>query len=123
MTLTHREIAEAFSSHRFDEALPFVADDAEWTLVGQTDLKGVAAIADACRSTAAELSDSATRFTRFDVAAEGDLVVIDAVGVYTDKEGDTSSVAACDLYTFRDDRIVGIRSYAIEVTPNPDPAT
>ena len=123
MTLTNREIAEAFSSHRFDEALPFVADDAEWTLVGETDLKGVAAITAACRSTGAELADSATRFTRFDVAADGDLVAVDAIGIYTDSAGDTSSVASCDFYTFRDGRIVGIRSYTVEVTPNPDPAT
>ena len=123
MTLTNREIAEAFSSHRFDEALPFVADDAQWTLVGETDLKGVAAIADACRSTNTDLADSATSFTRFDVAADGDLVAIDAIGVYTDKVGDTSSVSSCDLYTFREGRIVGIRSYTVEVTPNPELAT
>lgn len=123
MILSNREIAEAFSSHRFEEALPFVADDAEWTLVGEADLHGASAIAEACRSTAGELADSSTTFIRFDVAADGDLVAIDAVGVYTSPSGDTSSVASCDLFTFSDGRIVSIRSYAIEVTPTPGATT
>lgn len=111
---SNREIAEAFSGHRFDEALPFVADDAEWMLVGDAALSG-SAIAEACRSTAAELAGTTTEFTRFDVADGADLVAVDAVGVYTDPAGAVTSVASCDIYRFRDGRVVGIRSYTVEV--------
>lgn len=115
MALTNREIAEAFSGHRFDEALAYVADDAEWMLVGADAIVGAAAIADACHGTDAELDGATTDFTRFDVADGGDIVAVDAVGVYTDASGGRSSVSSCDLYTFRDGRVAGIRSYNIEL--------
>ena len=120
MTSTNRQIAEAFSSHRFDEALPVVADDAEWMLVGEALLSGAGAIAEACRSTQRELADTRTRFTRFDVADGGDLVAVDAVGVYTDAAGAVTSVASCDLLSFRDGWITGIRSYTVEVPVEAD---
>lgn len=119
---SNRDIAAALSSHRFEEALPFVADEAEWMLVGEAVVNGAPAIADACRSTAAELVGTTTDFRRFDVVDGGDLVAVDAVGVYTDEAGDVTSVSSCDVYTFRDGRIVGIRSYTVEVPADPDPA-
>ena len=112
---TNREIAEALSGHRFEDALPFVAADAEWMLIGDGALSGADAIAAACRSTAAELADAHSEFVRFDVVDGGDVVVVDALGVYTDAGGDATSVASCDLYRFRDGLIVGIRSYTVEV--------
>lgn len=115
--MTHREIAEAFSGHRFEEALPFVAENAEWMLVGADTLHGRDAIAAACRGTAHDLAEVQTDFTRFDVVDGGDLVAVDAVGVYTDRAGEVSSVASCDVYTFRDGQVVGIRSYTVEISP------
>lgn len=117
MPTSNREIAEAFSGHRFDDALPFVAVDAEWMLIGGDTLYGPEAIAAACHGTAAELVGVSTDFARFDIIDGGDLVAVDAVGIYTDDAGDVSSVSSCDVYTFRDGRIVGIRSYTVEVTP------
>ena len=112
---SNRDIAEAFSGHRFEEALPFVSDDAEWMLVGEAVLRGAPAIAAACRSTAAELVGTDTDFRRFDVIDGGDLVAVDAVGVYSDADGGATAVSSCDIYAFRDSRVIGIRSYTVEV--------
>ena len=38
--LTTEKIARAFSSHRFELALPHLADDVVWTLVGADPLIG-----------------------------------------------------------------------------------
>ena len=115
---TNREIAEALSGHRFEDALHHVAADAEWVPVGDAPLHGAEAIAAACRATAADLAETTTEFVRFDVVDGGDAVVVDAVGVYTDASGDTTAVSSCDLYRFHDGLIVGIRSYTVEVAPD-----
>lgn len=120
MSSTNREIAAAFAGHRFDAALPFVTEDAEWVLVGEGTIAGAPAIAEACRSTVEELTDVATRFLRFEVVDGGDVVAVDSLGVYTAGDGEVSSVSSCDLFSFRDGRIIGIRSYTVEVEPGDD---
>jgi ketosteroid isomerase-like protein len=115
MADTNQEIAEAFSQHRFDEALPHLSDGVVWSLVGADALTGPDAVAEACRSTAAELDGTTTRFTQFRTVAAGDTVVVDSVAEYTDASGTTSVVASCDLYDFADGRVTAIRSYNIEV--------
>jgi ketosteroid isomerase-like protein len=115
------QVARAFSGHRFEEALLYLADDIVWTLVGETELTGSQAVAEACRSMAAELADIETVFHQFDVvvgALRGDgtdAVVVDSVADYVDKLGDTSTVASCDLYSFADGKLAAIRSYTVEL--------
>jgi hypothetical protein len=40
--MTVKQLAEAFSSHRFDEVYDHLADDARWVLPGQDPLVGKA---------------------------------------------------------------------------------
>lgn len=109
-------IAEAFSRHRFDEAIPFLSDDVVWSLVGGAAITGKSAVAAACESTTAELENVTTAFTRFRTVVGRDCVVIDSIGEYTDASGEKSVVASCDLFDFADGRIVAIRSYNIELS-------
>jgi hypothetical protein len=48
-----KDIAEAFSGHRFAEAVVHPAADARWVLVGQTTIEGRDAIVAACENTPA----------------------------------------------------------------------
>lgn len=82
-------VGRAFSEHRFDEALPYLAKNVRWTVVGYMVLEGAEAVRQTCRDT----------FAR-----------------YTRPDGMTA-VASCDIYEFAGEQITAITSYAVEVDP------
>jgi ketosteroid isomerase-like protein len=115
MSLTPAEIAEAFSSHRFSEAYPQIADDVEWRLVGGPTLAGKAALVEDCEDTERELSNTQTMFTRFRSIVGDRTVVVDSVAEYQAPDGSTTAVASCDLYDFDGETVVAITSYTVEL--------
>ncbi len=117
-------IAEAFSSHRFEDAIPHLAPDVRWVVPGQGALEGHDAVAAACRSSAAEMEAlSGHDLLRLVSAASGSVAVVDAVGRYVDSDGVESFVSSADVYEFdADGRVATITSYAVEVG-GPDPAS
>ena len=114
--LTTEKIARAFSGHRFDLALPHLADDVIWTLVGGDTLIGRKAVKKAIERTAADLASVTTEFQRFRTVVGEESVVVDSLARYTDAAGDVSIVASCDIYDFDDaGRITEIVSYTVEL--------
>lgn len=114
--LTSEKIARAFSSHRFELALPHLADDVIWTLVGGETLIGRKAVKKAIERTTADLASVTTEFQRFRTVVGEESVVVDSLARYTDAGGDVSIVASCDLYDFdADGRITEIVSYTVEL--------
>lgn len=116
MELTPRQIAEAFSGHRFDRTFPYLADDVRWSLVGAEPLDGRAAVIAACEQSAAELSGVTTTFEPFKVVVGEGSVVVESVGRYVDDEGAESVVASCDVYDFAGDRLTAVTSYTVELS-------
>ena len=114
---TPRQIAEAFSGHRFRDAYPALAQDVRWTSVGEDALTGREAVVEACEATLGELATGTAEFQRFVVIAEGDAAAVDTVGRYADAEGEVSLVSSCDIYEFRDGLVTSITSYAVELQP------
>jgi ketosteroid isomerase-like protein len=114
---TPRQTAEAFSGHRFRDAYAALAPDVCWTAVGEGVVTGRQAVVDACEATLAELSETATHFSRFVVVADADgtSAAVDVVARYVDADGTTSVVSACDIYEFRDGQVTTITSYAVEL--------
>lgn len=117
MSTTPSEIAEAFSRHTFEEAYPFILDEAEWTLVGGDQIHGKADIVTVCEETASELGDTKTTFHTFKVIATDDCVVIDSRAEFIGGDGESSHVASCDIFDFVDGNIASITSYAVEIDP------
>ena len=115
MDLTTEEIARAFSSHRFEAALPRLADDIVWTLVGGEPVIGPEAVREACKRSADYLADVTTEFQRFRTVVGDDSVVVDSLARYTEAGGDVSVVASCDIYDFIDGRVTEIVSYTVEL--------
>ncbi|MDQ0574216.1 nuclear transport factor 2 family protein [Agromyces albus] len=129
MELTNEKIARAFSSHRFEVALPHLAEDVVWTLVGAAPMIGPEAVKQACARTAADLAGVTTEFQRFrtvvgnesvvvgneSVVVANESVVVDSLARYTDAGGDVSVVASCDIYDFVDRRVSEIVSYTVEL--------
>jgi ketosteroid isomerase-like protein len=114
MTTAPREIAKAFSAHRFDEAFGHLAADVSWVLPGGPPIEGRDAVTAACRNTAAALAGVNTEFTRFLTVVGTDAVVVDVIARYLGPDG-TSVVSSCDIYEFVDDMVVRITSYAVEL--------
>ena len=119
---TPREVAEAFSGHRFPDVYPALADDVRWVAVGEGELVGRQAVVDACEETLAELSGGTAEFLRFVVVAEDDRAAVDAVARYTDAGGVVSVVSSCDFYEFRGGTLTTITSYAVELEQEPGTA-
>lgn len=110
------EIARAFSQHRFIDALPHLAPDVTWTVVGYSVLEGADAVARRCRDTAGSLDDTTASWDRCLTVVQDDTVVVEVVGRYSRPDGVTT-VATCSIYHFVDGRIASITSYAVEVDP------
>ena len=113
---TSREIAEAFSGHRFRDAYAALAPDVRWTSVGEGVVCGRQAVVDACEAALTELATTTVEFTRFLVVAD-DGAAADVVGRYVDADGATSVVSSCDVHEFRDGLVTAITSYAVELDP------
>jgi ketosteroid isomerase-like protein len=109
-------VGRAFSQHRFDEALPHLAKNARWTVVGYMVLEGADAVRQTCGETLESLEDTTTTYDRFVVAAQDDVVAVDTFARYSGPNGVTA-VASCDIYEFSGEEITAITSYAVEVNP------
>ena len=115
MQMTREAVARAFSSHRFEDALPQLHEDIAWELVGGEVLTGKLAVVDVCTSLARDLKSVQTTFDRLRVIAATSSVVVDSVASYAASDGSISRVASCDIYDFEDGQVVRIRSYNVEL--------
>jgi ketosteroid isomerase-like protein len=109
-------VGRAFSEHRFDEALPYLARDVRWTIVGGMVLEGADAVQRTCRETLESLKGTTTTYDRCVIAAGTDAVAVDTIAHYHRPDGQTA-VASCYIYEFAGDQITAITSYAVEVDP------
>ena len=82
-----RQVAEAFSSHRFTESSPSLAEDVRWVLAGEGLLGGRDQVRQACEQTAAELAGGSTEFLRFLTVEGTDAVAVDVVARFVDPDG------------------------------------
>jgi ketosteroid isomerase-like protein len=114
MPATIREIAEAFSAHRFADAIPHLAEDVTWVTPGGPTVEGRAAVIATCGSTTAQLSGVRTEFPRFVVIAGEDAVAVDVIARYSGPDG-TFTVSSCDVYEFTGGAIARITSYVAEL--------
>jgi hypothetical protein len=116
MSLTHQEIAEAFSRHDFDAAYGYLAGGIVWNLVGGQQLVGRDSVIAECESSAKYLATVSIRFVKFRVLSGDDWVVIDSTAVYESSDEGHSTVASCDIFRFSAGMIVEITSYNIAIS-------
>lgn len=90
--------------------LAFCADDTEWTFIGDKTLKGKEAV----RQWMATAYTEPPRFTVGDMIAEGDFVVAVGTIVTRDENGELADSSYCDVWRFRDGKIVGLRAFVIQ---------
>jgi ketosteroid isomerase-like protein len=110
------EANAAIAAGDYEKFLSFVADDTEWTFVGDKVLKGAE---DVRRWLAAEyLEPPENNVAR--LIAEGDFLT--AVGELTlkDKDGKKVHYSYCDVWRFRDGKMVELKAFVIEKSPGQD---
>jgi ketosteroid isomerase-like protein len=115
MADSNEDVARAISGHSFQAALPSLADDIVWTLVGEEPVRGRDAVVTLLEATAAEVASTTSDFRSFRTFVSGDSVVIDSIAEYVSADGDRTVVASCDIYDFADGMLAEIRSYNIEL--------
>lgn len=115
MSLEIHQIAEAFSSHRFVETYPYMADEIKWNIVGREVLAGREAVIATCAESAKFLETVSTTFTKLKIYRAETFIVVEGAAQFLDQENQTSSVASCDVFQFSDGRLVEITSYNVEL--------
>jgi len=115
MSLDIYQIAEAFSSYRFAETYPYMADEIKWNIVGREELMGRAAVIDRCTDAAKFLETVSATLTKLKINRAETCVIVEGAAQFQDQENQTSSVASCDVYQFSDKRLVEITSYVVEL--------
>ena len=110
------EIARAFAQHRFDEALPHLARDVVWTIVGYSVLEGADAVTATCRETAGGLAATVATWDRCLTVEQDDTVVVEVLGRYQRTDGVTI-VSSCHICRFDGSKIAAITSYGVEIDP------
>ena len=115
--MSPRQVAEAFSSHRFDEVHDRLHDDVSWVLPGQDPIVGKPAVVAACTEAAAGFAGLASAsFDRFVAVGDDTTAAVDAIGRYEQADGTVSVVSSADVYEFDEQgRLVRITSYAVEL--------
>ena len=117
--LTSEQIAEAFSRHDFEASYPYLADDIRWNIVGERLVEGKENVISVCRESAEYLTGVTTDFRRFRKVITDGCVVVDSVAEYTEKEGERSRVASCDLYDFTNGNVSEVTSYTVGLGAQP----
>ena len=119
MPANSKEIVEkvnaAFAGNDLEGFLWFCADDVEWTMVGDQTINGK----DAIRQWMASMDFDPPEFTVDAVIAEDDFVAAHGNMTMKGEDGKTVLYSYCDIYRFRGDKIVELRTFVIK-TGGPD---
>lgn len=109
-----KEIVErvnaAFERGDVEGFLSQCADDVVWTMVGDKTVKGKRALREWMGSMPAE----PPKFTVDAVIGDGDLATAFGDMTMKEKDGSLGRYAYCDVYRFKDDKIVELKSYVIK---------
>jgi hypothetical protein len=115
VTIDSKQIAEAFSTHQFATAYPYLSDQIEWNMIGGEVIRGKEAVIETCDQSSMYLSTVKTTFNKFKTFVGENSVVIDSLAAYIDEKNNKSVVASCDIYEFQNGMLQAITSYTVEI--------
>ena len=114
---TVRKVNDAFLNGNFEGFLDYCADDVQWAMVGEKTVKGKEAIRQWMREMTAA-NPEPPKFTVADpIIAEGDYVVARGEMKMKDKDSQPGQHSYCDLYHFRNGKIVELNSFVLKTAP------
>lgn len=112
--MTPKQIAAAFSNGNFELTFPYLADNVQWTVVGEDDFDGKQTVIDNCNQIASYFKSVTTHFKTQNVIADNNRIAINGTAELCRNGKRINFVSACDLYEFNDDnQLQTITSYCI----------
>lgn len=108
------KVNEAFLNGNFEGFLNYCADDVVWTIVGDRTVKGKENIRQWMKSMAEEYPEPPKFTVAEPVISEGDFVAARGDMTMKDKEGKLGQYSYCDIYRFRNERIVELTSFVVK---------
>ena len=123
MSTKNKEIVEkvnaSFAEGSVEEFLSHCADDVVWTMVGNKTTRGKTGI----REWMAGMDIEPPKFTVDNIIADGDFVMAYGDMTMKEKDGKTVPYAYCDIYRFRDGKIVELNSFVIKTEAKAESAS
>src|SRR5262249_33335200 len=123
MSVKNKKIVEkvnaSFAEGSTEGFLSFCADEVTWTIVGKSSVKGK----DAIREWLASIDMEPPKFTVDNIIAEGNFVTAYGDMTMKEKDGKTVPYAYCDIYHFRDGKIVELNSFLINTEAKAETAS
>ena len=123
MSARNKEIVEkvnaSFAEGGVEGFLTYCADDVVWTMVGNKTTKGKNAI----REWLTSMDTEPPRFTVDNMIGDGDFVTAYGEMTMKDKDGKVVPYAYCDIYRFRDGKIVELSSFVIKTEAKAETAS
>lgn len=123
MSVTNKEIVEkvnaSFAEGAMEGFLSHCADDVVWTIIGEKTVKGTNAI----REWMASMDMEPPKFTVNNIVAEGDFATAYGDMTMKEKDGKTVPYSYCDIYHFRDGKIVELNSFVIKTEAKAETAS
>src|SRR5215510_12204437 len=123
MSAKNKEIVEkvnaSFAEGSAEGFLSCCADNVTWTIVGTRTVKGK----DAIREWLSSIDTEPPKFTVDNIIAEGNFVTAYGDMTLKEKDGKTVSYAYCDIYRFRDGKIVELNSFLINTEAKAETAS
>jgi uncharacterized protein len=110
------KVDAAFAENNVEGFLSFCTDDVEWTMVGDRTVKGKEDI----RRWLTSMGSDPPSLSPSGVIAEGDFVSAYGNMTLKDKSGEAVQYSYCDIYRFRGDKIVELRSFVIKTEGKPE---
>jgi uncharacterized protein len=119
----NKEIVEkvnaTFAEGGVEGFLSQCADDVVWTMVGSKTTKGKNAI----REWLTSMDMEPPNFTVNKIIGEGDFVTAYGDMTMKDKDGKVVPYAYCDIYRFREGKIIELTSFVIKTEPKSETAS
>jgi SnoaL-like domain len=116
--MTKSEIAQLFSTGRFDKCFDYLTNQTIWNTPGEQFLTGRNEIEPFCKKIAAYFSSVTTNFTQLNMIENENCVAINGTAEFIREGKRVAFVSSCDVYEFDSDlNIVIINSYCITERP------
>lgn len=114
MNVKIREIAENFSTGKFDNSESYLTDNCCWEIFGEMILDDKNKILEHCQNISGYFNSVETEFTSHNVISNDNSVCINGRAVFKKDNDIKAIVNSCDVYEFNsENKIKKIYSYCI----------
>jgi SnoaL-like domain len=115
MEFTNKQVAEAFSTGKFEMTYRHLSDNIIWEVVGESYFEGKAKVVENCQAVDSYFKSVTTKFEVKKVIEQQNSVAIEGTAAFIRNGNLISFVQACDVYEFNEEGIIEkITSYCIQ---------